>query len=91
MCHYALETQKKKIKKVWFVYIYVCIFAYTKPLKNTLMKAIVNRDSKFGWLDGKFVKNEEVRDAIFMHIKRGTAKKLIDTDTTLMYILGAQK
>jgi hypothetical protein len=59
--------------------------------KTHIMKAIVNRDSKFGWLDGKFVKNEEVRDAIWMHIKQKTAKKIIDTDTTLMYILGAQK
>ena len=59
--------------------------------KTHTMKAIVNRDSKFGWLDGKFVKNEEVRNAIYSHIKQGTAKKVIDTDTTLMYILGEQK
>jgi hypothetical protein len=55
------------------------------------MKAIVNRNSKFGYLDGKFVKNEEVHDAIYIHLKKGTAKKIIDTDNTLMYILGAQK
>ena len=68
--------------------MYICIYQTTK--KHT-MKAIVNRDSKFGWLDGKFVKNEEVRDAIYSHVKQGTAKKVIDTDTTLMYILGVQK
>ena len=55
------------------------------------MKAIVNRNQKYGWLDGKIVKNEEVHDAIFNHMKQRTAKKIIDTDTTLMYILGAQK
>ena len=55
------------------------------------MKAIVNRDAKIGSIDGRFVKNEEVRDLIYKHLKQGTAKKIIDTDTTLMYILGAQK
>ena len=55
------------------------------------MKAIVNRNAKFGYLDGKFVKNEEVRSAIYSHLKQGTAKKVIDTETTLMYVLGEQK
>jgi len=55
------------------------------------MKAIVNRGSKFGYLNGKFVKNEEVHDAIYSHLKKGTAKKVIDTKTTLMYVLGEQK
>ena len=59
--------------------------------KTHTMKAIVNRNAKFGWLDGKFVKNDEVHNAIYSHIKQGTAKKVIDTNTTLMYILGEQK
>ena len=69
--------------------MYICIQSTTK--KHTPMKAIVNRNAKFGWLDGKFVKNDEVRNAIHSHLKQGTAKKVIDTDTTLMYILGEQK
>jgi hypothetical protein len=55
------------------------------------MKAIINRGSKFGYLDGKFLKNEKVHDAIYIHLKKGTAKKIIDTENTLMYILGNQK
>jgi hypothetical protein len=52
------------------------------------MKAIINRNGNFGTLDGVIVSNSEVNKAIIKHLKAGTAKKLVDTDETLMYRLG---
>ena len=52
------------------------------------MKAIVNKDGNFGTLNGVITKNSEIQTVINQHLKEGTAKKLIDTETTLMYELG---
>ena len=54
------------------------------------MKAIVNRDGNFGMLNGVITKNSEIQTAINQHLKAGTAKKLVDTETTLMYELDEQ-
>lgn len=52
------------------------------------MKAIVNKDGNFGTLNGVITKNSEIQTVINQHLKTGTAKKLVDTETTLMYELG---
>ncbi len=51
------------------------------------MKAIINRQQTFGTLDGVITKNTEIRTLVNQHIKKGTAKKLVDTKETLMYEL----
>lgn len=55
------------------------------------MKAIINRNSNFGTLNGVITKNEIIRTEINKHLKGGTAKLLIDSEETLMYDLGEQK
>ena len=52
------------------------------------MKAIINRNETFGTLNGVITKNSEIMTIVNKHIKQGTAKKLVDTDETLMYELG---
>lgn len=52
------------------------------------MKAIVNKDGNFGTLNGVITKNSEIQSVINQHLKVGTANKLVDTVTTLMYELG---
>jgi len=52
------------------------------------MKAIINKDGNFGTLNGVITKSSEIQTVINQHLKNGTAKKLIDTETTLMYELG---
>lgn len=54
------------------------------------MKAIINKTSNFGTLNGVITKNEEIRKLINENLKKGTATKLIDTDETLMYELGVK-
>jgi len=49
------------------------------------MKAIINRKLNFGTLNGVITKNDEVRKVVNQHLKKGTAKLLIDTEETLMY------
>ncbi len=50
------------------------------------MKTIViNRGLKFGTLDGVFTLNSELQSIVIKALKAGKAKKLIDTDETLMY------
>lgn len=49
--------------------------------------AIINRNKKFGTLNGVIKLNSEINSLIFKALKAGTAKKLIDTDETLMYEL----
>lgn len=66
-----------------------CIFV--KQLKKNNMKAIINRTSNFGTLNGVITKNEEIRKVVNQHLKQGTAKLLVDTEETLMYELGEQK
>lgn len=51
------------------------------------MKAIINRNQNYGTIDGVFAKNSEIQSIINKHLKTGTAKKLVDTDDTLMYEL----
>lgn len=51
------------------------------------MKAIINRNQNFGTLDGVITKNSEIQKIVNLHLKAGTAKKLIDTEETLMYEL----
>ncbi len=51
------------------------------------MKAIINKDGKFGTLNGVLTNNIEIQTAINQHLKKGTAKKLVDTESTLMYEL----
>jgi hypothetical protein len=55
------------------------------------MKAIIIKDGNFGTLNGVIIKNSEIQTVINQHLKAGTAKKLVDTETTLMYELGEQK
>jgi len=55
------------------------------------MKAIVSKDGNFGTLNGVITKNSEIQTVINQYLKLGTAKKLVDTETTLMYELGEQK
>jgi len=52
------------------------------------MKAIINKEKKFGTLNGVITKNSEIQTVVNQHLKVGTAKKLVDTETTLMYELG---
>lgn len=49
---------------------------------------IINRDGNFGMLGEVITKNSEIQTLINQHLKVGTAKKLVDTETTLMYELG---
>lgn len=56
----------------------------------TTKKAIINRTSNFGTLNGVITKNEEIRKVVNQHLKQGTAKLLIDTEEILMYELGEQ-
>lgn len=51
------------------------------------MKAIINRNSTFGTLDGVITKNTDIQKLIIENLKKGTAKKLVDTAETLMYLL----
>lgn len=51
------------------------------------MKAIINRGLEFGTLNGVYTKNSEIMGLVFQHIKTGTAKILVDNETTLMYKL----
>jgi hypothetical protein len=55
------------------------------------MKAIINRTANFGTLNGVIAKNEEIRKVVNQHLKKGSAKLLVDTEETLMYDLGEQK
>ena len=55
------------------------------------MKAIINRTSDFGLLNGVITKNEEIRNVVNQHLKQGAARLLIDTDETLMYELCSKK
>jgi hypothetical protein len=50
------------------------------------MKTIViNRGLKFGALDGVFTLNSELQSMVVKALKAGKAKKLVDTENTLMY------
>ena len=51
------------------------------------MTAIINRESRFGTLNGVIKSNAEIQKMVFAHLKQGTAKKLVDTPETLMYEL----
>lgn len=51
------------------------------------MKAIINKGENFGTLDGVIKSNYEIRTLINHHLKAGTAKKIVDTENTLMYDL----
>lgn len=51
------------------------------------MKAIINRTKIYGTIDGVFKKNEEILTLINQHLKKGTAKLIVATEETLMYIL----
>jgi hypothetical protein len=51
------------------------------------MKAIIIKDRNFGTLDGVITKNNDIQAEINQHLKEGKAKKLVDTETTLMYEL----
>jgi hypothetical protein len=66
------------------------VYLYQK-LKQSKMKAIINRTQNFGTLNGVITKNEEIRKVVNQHLKQGTAKLLVDTEETLMYELGEQK
>lgn len=51
------------------------------------MTAIINRKMTFGTLDGVITKNDEIRKVVNDHLKLGTAKKIVETEETLMYKL----
>lgn len=55
------------------------------------MKAIINRNEKFGTLNGKITKNEEILKVVYQHLKVGKAQLLVDTLDTLMYNLLPKK
>ena len=64
-------------------------FSQIKETEKALqMNAIVNKDGNLGMLNGVITKNSEIQTVINQHLKAGTAKKLVDTETTLMYELG---
>jgi hypothetical protein len=52
-------------------------------------KAIINRNETFGTLNGVITKNSEIMSLIHKHLKQGTATKVVDSEHTLMYELGA--
>ena len=52
-----------------------------------MILAVVNRGSKYGLLDGVITDNKDILTLIILHIKNGTAKKIVDNDNTLMYQL----
>ncbi len=54
---------------------------------KTERKAIINRGKIFGTLDGVITKNQEILTLINQHLKQGTAKLLIASEETYMYIL----
>ena len=54
------------------------------------MKAIINKTSNFGTLNGVITLNSDIRTVINKAIKNGEATKLIDTEETLMYQLGVK-
>jgi len=51
------------------------------------MKAIINRGKEFGTINGVITKNSEIQKLITSNLKSGNAVKLIDTDSTLMYLI----
>jgi hypothetical protein len=51
------------------------------------MKAIINRKAEYGTLNGVITKNSEIMTHIYAHLKAGTARKIIDSEDTLMYEL----
>lgn len=63
------------------------VFLPYKP-KNKQMKAILTLGENFGTIDGKVAENKVIRQLINEHLKLGTAKLLVDTETVLMYQLG---
>lgn len=52
-----------------------------------MMKAIINRGTVFGMLDGVVTKNEEIRKLVNKCLKQGKAQLLLETEETLMYDL----
>jgi hypothetical protein len=52
------------------------------------MKAILTLGENLGTIDGKVTENKVIRKLINEHLKLGTAKLLVDTETVLMYQLG---
>lgn len=50
-----------------------------------MIKAIINNGEKFGTLNGVITLNSEIRKIVALAIKENKAKKLIDTNETLMY------
>lgn len=68
------------------LYLYIVI-ATKQHIKTNTMKAIINRSGAFGTLNGVITKNSEIQALINQNLKTGTAKKLVDTETTLMYEL----
>jgi hypothetical protein len=55
------------------------------------MKAIINRNQNIGTLNGVIMTKKEVLHEVYKHLMQGTAKLVIDTEETLMYILGEKK
>lgn len=49
------------------------------------MKAIINIGEKLGSIDGVICDNAKIRTIINNALKLGLAKKIIDSETTLMY------
>lgn len=55
------------------------------------MKAIIIKGNNFGTVDGVFTKTAEIQTTINKALKAGIAKKLVDTETTLMYEIKEKK
>jgi hypothetical protein len=76
-----------KLKNNFTFYLVVLIITTILCLKIKTMKAIINRNSNFGTLNGVITENSKIQSEINKGLKNGTAKKLVDTDSTLMYLL----
>lgn len=55
---------------------------------GAIFKVIICRGETFGTINGVVAKNSEIQCMVIKHLKAGTARKVLDTDTTLMYELG---
>ena len=66
-------------------FLHISIRCRTYVKNKHAMRAIINRNSTFGTLDGVIMKNDEIRRVVAQHLKQGTAMLLIDSEETLMY------
>ncbi len=85
------------IKNICLIYstlqfIFIFFFVLLKVLlpcthKQTIIMQtiVINRGLQFGTLNGVFTLNSELQKLVNKALKDGKAKKLVDTENTLMY------